>query len=333
MSLKHCKVELCHYYYDPLDQQISVVLSEQDIAQRFYCRNNLVTVIQGAERSSIFRCNDQALAQFRGRIGNTDTSLLAIDQKKTVLNVFGSTWTTHSIAYTPYGYHQAGNVLTTLLGFNGESFDYLTGSYHLGRGYRQFNPVLMRFCSPDNISPFGKGGMNAYAYCGGEPVMRFDPDGHFFASALAKPFLNVFTSRQSSSLLAKQLRSAKVVRVDNVEIKAPRFFKGENYFGQEVFLSKTEYVKLNKVKLKLDQYASGVDRENSRLIKVYNLDEAGIKIASVTGSSSYQYKSPSGKPLVELLGSIKRVDAVLETNDNILRRLAPVAQTVSGIRR
>ncbi|WP_147458691.1 RHS repeat-associated core domain-containing protein, partial [Pseudomonas savastanoi] len=37
---------------------------------------------------------------------------------------------------------------------------------------------LMRFNSPDSLSPFGKGGMNAYAYCAGDPVNRSDPTGH-----------------------------------------------------------------------------------------------------------------------------------------------------------
>lgn len=65
-----------------------------------------------------------------------------------------------------------------LPGFNGELPDPLTGHYLLGHGYRAYNPVLMRFNSPDNLSPFDEGGINAYAYCRGDPVNRSDPDGH-----------------------------------------------------------------------------------------------------------------------------------------------------------
>jgi hypothetical protein len=36
------------------------------------------------------------------------------------------------------------NGLLSLIGFNGEPPDALTGHYHLGNGYWQFNPVLMR---------------------------------------------------------------------------------------------------------------------------------------------------------------------------------------------
>jgi RHS repeat-associated protein len=67
--------------------------------------------------------------------------------------------------------------LLSLLAFNGERPDPLTGHYHLGNGYRQFNPVLMRFNSSDSLSPFSDGGLNAYAYCVGDPVNRSDPTG------------------------------------------------------------------------------------------------------------------------------------------------------------
>jgi RHS repeat-associated protein len=82
------------------------------------------------------------------------------------------------IAYTPYGHRTSENGLLSLLGFNGERRDSLTGHYHLGNGYRQFNPVLMRFNSPDSWSPFEEGGLNAYAYCEGDPRNRVDPTGH-----------------------------------------------------------------------------------------------------------------------------------------------------------
>lgn len=64
-------------------------------------------------------------------------------------------------------------------GFNGELPERATGHYLLGNGYRAYNPVLMRFNSPDSCSPFGRGGVNAYAYCVGDPVNRRDPTGHF----------------------------------------------------------------------------------------------------------------------------------------------------------
>ncbi|EKT4505066.1 TPA: RHS repeat-associated core domain-containing protein [Pseudomonas putida] len=80
--------------------------------------------------------------------------------------------------YSPYGHCNARSESNTLLAFNGEPLDSATGCYALGNGYRMYNPTLERFCSPDNISPFGKGGLNAYMYCAGDPVNRVDPTGH-----------------------------------------------------------------------------------------------------------------------------------------------------------
>jgi RHS repeat-associated protein len=84
------------------------------------------------------------------------------------------------VAYTPYGHRQSAGLLPGSPGFNGEQPDPLTGHYLLGNGYRSFNPVLMRFNSPDSLSPFMEGGLNAYAYSAGDPVNRVDPTGHIF---------------------------------------------------------------------------------------------------------------------------------------------------------
>lgn len=105
------------------------------------------------------------------------TILLATDQQQSVLNALDATQN-HPLAYSPYGHRPPGNGLLSLLGFNGELPDSVTGHYHLGKGYRQFNPVLMRFNSPDSWSPFGDGGLNAYGYCGGDPISRVDRNGH-----------------------------------------------------------------------------------------------------------------------------------------------------------
>lgn len=169
--------ELCRYDYDPLDRQCGCTIVQQPAFQRFHCKSRLATEIQGAARWSLFQHDDQLLAQ-RNHLGaNATTLLLVTDQQRSVLNALDAA-RLHPLAYSPYGHRAAQSGLFSLLGFNGERPDPVTGHYHLGNGYRQFNPVLMRFNSPDGWSPFGEGGLNGYAYCGGEPVNRSDPTGH-----------------------------------------------------------------------------------------------------------------------------------------------------------
>ena len=131
------------------------------------------------------------------------TMLLATDQQQSVLKTLDASEAC-SIAYTPYGHRPPGDGLCSVLGFNGELPDPLTGHYHLGKGYRQFNPVLMRFNSPDSWSPFGEGGLNAYGYCGADPVNRTDPSGHRFTmtTLIKKMNENAFKHHQGPATIS-----------------------------------------------------------------------------------------------------------------------------------
>lgn len=81
-----------------------------------------------------------------------------------------------SAIYDAYGNARLDTQFTSDLAFNGESQD--QELYPLGRGYRLYDPALARFIAPDSLSYFDGGGLNAYAYCRGNPVMLHDPTGH-----------------------------------------------------------------------------------------------------------------------------------------------------------
>lgn len=164
---------LCRYHYDPLDRLASCLPAASDSIQRFYQKSRLTTEIQGQIQRSIVQSEDRLLAQQTRRADLTECALLGTDQQGSVLNTAENV----PVAYTPYGTRHP---LPDLPGFNGEQPDPVTGHYLLGNGYRAFNPVLMRFNSPDSLSPFGEGGINVYAYCAGDPVNRVDPTGHVF---------------------------------------------------------------------------------------------------------------------------------------------------------
>jgi RHS repeat-associated protein len=168
---------LCHYCYDALDRLIDHGLTDAPPLQRFYCKNRLTTEIQGALRQTLFQQGDWLLAQQTQQGIEHDTALLATDLQRSVLNTL-KTNQAQPIAYAPYGHRRFISGWLSLMGFNGERPDPLTGHYLLGNGYRAFNPVLMRFNSPDSWSPFGKGGLNAYAYCVGDPINHLDFTGH-----------------------------------------------------------------------------------------------------------------------------------------------------------
>lgn len=78
--------------------------------------------------------------------------------------------------YTAYGF-QMSVQNEPFTGFNGEPRDTFLRCYFLGAGKRVFSPVLMRFVSVDEVSPFAEGGINCYVYCGGDPVNFTDPSG------------------------------------------------------------------------------------------------------------------------------------------------------------
>lgn len=178
---------LCQYRYDPLDRLIANALSNKPEHQRFYCQSRLTTEIQGAMRFFILQHDGRLLAQQQDDANTRDTTLLASDQQRSILQALKASHPLQPIAYSPYGHRTTVNGLLSLLGFNGERPDPVTGCYLLGNGYRAFNPVLMRFISPDNLSPFGKGGVNSYAYCLGNPVNSSDPSGQI---PLFKKILN-----------------------------------------------------------------------------------------------------------------------------------------------
>lgn len=200
------------YRYDPLDRLVACVTSGQASTQRFYLRDRLVTEIQGTVQHSIMQHDDHLLAQQQRQGSATvETSLLGTDQQRSVLTLL-DTKQPHAFAYMPYGYFLAGNGLLSLLGFNGERPDLVTGWYLLGNGYhRPFDPVLMRFICPDSWSPFGEGGVNAYVYCSGDPVNRSDSTGRSWGlvkanlrliggmNRISQPGLSTATNRVAKS--------------------------------------------------------------------------------------------------------------------------------------
>ncbi|MDH1632221.1 RHS repeat-associated core domain-containing protein [Pseudomonas mosselii] len=132
---------------------------------------------------------------------HSKTRLMVIDRSGTILNV-APVNQNHILTYLPYGFRHLRERQAVVLGFNGECQETAFGHYLLGNGYRAFNPVLMRFNSPDSWSPFGRGGFNGYLYSHADPVNRIDPSGH---TSLGVGWLFTSVGRRQSTSKGKGL--------------------------------------------------------------------------------------------------------------------------------
>ncbi|UXZ44444.1 RHS repeat-associated core domain-containing protein [Pseudomonas soli] len=105
------------------------------------------------------------------------TLLVAINANTSVIGVQADLGL-NAVTYTAFGDQQGRSGAESVQGYNGQRYEPALSCYILGNGYRTFDPELMRFHSPDNLSPFSGGGINCYAYCAGDPVNSSDPSGH-----------------------------------------------------------------------------------------------------------------------------------------------------------
>ncbi len=142
------------------------------IRKYFYGRNGVSTLVGGDEFLSCMRF-DVGLSAIRSSVGLT--RIIGSDSQGSVLSEIESATCAHR-CFAVHGV--AAHRPVKDIGFKGERCDMLTQCYPLGNGYRTYSPVLMRFQSADNQSPFGKGGLNAYAFVKGDPVNLSDPSGH-----------------------------------------------------------------------------------------------------------------------------------------------------------
>ena len=146
---------------------------QQKRKQHLFYKNGQLSCETGSQPVTLFATENTPLAQL-----SAETQLTAVNSQNSIVS------SPHrdcikSLSYSAYGYSR----IESILGYTGQRYDRFTNHYLLGNGYRAYSPLLMRFLSPDTLSPFGKGGRNAYAYCEGDPTNNDDPSGHMFRKA------------------------------------------------------------------------------------------------------------------------------------------------------
>lgn len=168
--------DVSQYRYDAHNSLQGVKYGTDNETLRFYQDDLLYRTEQGDTQAHYLYFDEQPLSQ-QQLDDPAQTLLLMTDGKNSVLAEAGQ-GELRKATYDAYGARNQDDDLKCSLGFNGEVRDPQSGWYLLGQGYRAYNPTLMRFHSPDSLSPFGAGGVNPYTYCAVDPINFVDPTGH-----------------------------------------------------------------------------------------------------------------------------------------------------------
>ena len=212
------KTQATQYRYDPLNRLFGYASPHTGYKQLFYQLKRITTEIGEYKRTRIFQHSDTLLAIQHYKENAYNTQLLKTDASRSIIGYYEDK-TNPSCAYTPYGHPLINAENFAALAFNGEYPIPDTGHYLLGNGYRAFNPILMRFNSPDSSSPFSKGGINTYGYCTGNPINFSDSSGH--VKKLIKNQLSNFSQDKFTQSAYKRLGRLKSGSLDSLNTLKP----------------------------------------------------------------------------------------------------------------
>lgn len=214
--------------------------SENEATKIFFkSSEGVCSLLDGQGNRAYLKAGHALLAEVKSE-GSTPIEICMTDRLGSVLGMHASA---ASIPYMPYGFSGPNFLEKKTLGFNGELHDDAARCYLLGVGYhRPYSPTLMRFIRSDDASPFGAGGINAYAYCVGDPINNIDPSGHAssFGVSLSKGFKNRFAKRgerkanEYKVYVSSQRESLEKVKV--YELEGTDFNKAQTGHDQYVRL-------------------------------------------------------------------------------------------------
>lgn len=206
-SMDGDSIKTNYYAYDALNRLSRCQSTHCSALEIFYKNNVRCTDIEGKRNRSMFNGGGRLLAQRDHSPDSARVTLLANTLSHTVVSAMSESLCPVQPCLA-YGFNTQDNADSPLPAFNGEHADPSTGHYLLGNGYRAFNPLLMRFNSPDSWSPFGAGGINSYGYCAGDPINYSDPSGHAFLAVVSRG-LRRFAQRRQLNVMYSQAPAAK----------------------------------------------------------------------------------------------------------------------------
>ncbi|WP_411913805.1 RHS repeat-associated core domain-containing protein [Pseudomonas sp. BEA3.1] len=234
-------------------------MSSQRHLPHFYMHTHLHSVLTSAASATFFRDSSVVLAELLCEANQTATTLVGSDMARSPITRSTES-TSLPQAYTSYGYEQPPEPTLKLTGFTGQPRSVSAHLYLMGSGRRAYNTALMRFCSPDDLSPFAKGGINAYAYCKNDPTNYSDQSGR-------TPISNLSTKKPPTSLY-KPNPASKTIKKTNPA------YDLEFDFVEDLIRRKPSSTS------KVDQAGSGVDT-----VKNLTPDEIQSTLRAITPRS------------------------------------------------
>lgn len=213
----------------------------------FYKNGQLSSAIGSTQPVTLFVAANTPLAE-----RSAETLLTAVNSQNSITNSSHRD-RTQSLTYSAYGHSH----IDRILGYTGQRYDRFTNLYILGNGYRAYSSHLMRFFSPDTLSPFGNGGRNAYAYCGGDPTNHIDPSGHMYKKPLS--FFGI--KRDTSPFVPNQ--SKYYSKAVSITERIPELAEFPKWFDSPHTQKKhlKQAVKLAIAKDKLDNWTPSSDND------------------------------------------------------------------------
>lgn len=266
------------------DEHVAMSSSQKPLKERNRSRffgqgDRLCSVLIDGDHHRLMSGNALLIARL---VTCSPPMLLRTNHAGTVTGTQGREGDKH-LSYTSYGF-RAPFGQGALPGLNGEYLDPMTGCYPLGRGRRFFSPALMRFLSSDVLSPFHAGGLNGYSYCGGDPVNKHDPSGHYGVILKNFPGISEFLTgdpnrRVTGALFNPDTKKLTDFRVKMVNGEAQIRLTDFDYSDRTMYVSADRTVFIDE----RFSYQGSSDIDLMPLVKTHQRDmlEKGFELKTV----------------------------------------------------
>ncbi|MGE8059389.1 RHS repeat-associated core domain-containing protein [Pseudomonas sp. NPDC089547] len=193
------------------------------------------------------------------------------------------------MTYCSYGYSH--NNQRCIISFKGEHPNSIDGSYFFGNGYRRYNPVLKRFERADTESPFGVGGINAYAFVLGDPINLSDPSGRGPGLPISPPLAFKGKIQLIKGLRVFTVASDKVPAGAIITIVAHG--NGAGQLGKKYgpyHAAKKVYQAMKNNNIPVDSYPTHLVSCRGADTSIFNKTPAAQEWANLTGQPAISYK-------------------------------------------